>query len=82
MVLRTVKDKEDNFYTKLGVTDYNQLNQKIQEIERKYNDLLPGGAIIREIKNRFSFVKISGASDEEIADAVAEVVDDYLIDEA
>lgn len=81
-ILKTVKTKEQDFYTKLNVSDYLQLNQRIQEIEAKYDALLPDGAVIRDIKEKFDFTKISGATNEEIADAITEVVGDYLSDEA
>ena len=79
---KIVAEKEQNFYHKLGVSDFRQLNDKLLEIEQKYDCLLPGGQVIEAIKNNFSFLKVSGATDQELADAVTEVVNKYLLEES
>lgn len=77
-----VAKKEQSFYTKIGVSDFRGLNDKILELEQKYACLLPGGRVIDMIKNNFSFLKVSGATDQELADAVAEVINKYLFEES
>lgn len=52
-----VMAKEQEFYNKLNITDqsYEGMIARIKEIERKYDVLLPNGAIMNEIRNTFIF---------------------------
>lgn len=81
-IRKTVISKEEAFYFKLGVNDYEGLTKKINAIETKYDDMLPNGRIITEIKNRFDFIKnIKHATNQELKDAVEYVVNDFLGDQ-
>lgn len=77
-IKQTVEQKEKDFYKKIGVNDYSELNAKIQALESKYNIFLPDGAIMREIREKFDFTKVKNATDEELAEAVADTVNDFL----
>ena len=80
--LVSIKDKverrEKHFYNSLGVNDYYGLVKKLDSIENKYACMLAGGAIIREIKRKYSFKNLVKATDDELRDAVEEIINDFL----
>ena len=41
-----VEKREQDFYTKLGVKNFQELNEKIKSIEKKYDAMLPNGIIM------------------------------------
>lgn len=77
-IKQAVEVKEHAFYKSLNVNNYEDLNDKIKQLENRYDIFLPDGAIIREIKNKFDFSKIKNATDKELADAIEYTVNDFL----
>ena len=79
-IKQEVEKREEIFYRRMGVSDYNDLNNKLKNIQDAYAPLLADGTIITELKNRYDFTKITGASVEEIAGA-AEAAFEILVEE-
>jgi tetrahydromethanopterin S-methyltransferase subunit G len=50
--------REELFYHKMKVNNFQELNDRIKEIEKKYDVLLPNGEIMQYVKNTYSFVNI------------------------
>ena len=79
-IKREVEKREENFYTKLGVKDFQELNEKIKSIEKKYNAMLPNGIIMQQVRSRFSFVGVAHATNDELAESVEEILNDFVAD--
>ena len=71
--------KELEFYQSFGVTNYEQFNSKIKEIENAYKPLLTNGAAIWAIRKVIDFANIStSSSPEEVQAALNEVLEEFL----
>lgn len=80
-IKKQVEQREYQFYRRFGVSDFNSLNSKLKQIEINYSPLLANGAIVNQIKAKYDFTKLSGATTEEIASAVEMAMEDFLTDE-
>jgi hypothetical protein len=54
---------------------------RIREIERRYDCLLPNGAVINEIRRRFDFSTGSSISNNDLGAELEKAVNNYLHEE-
>ena len=81
--LEDIKEKvtirERIFYANFGVSDFNELNNKLKEIEDSYAPLLAEGRAIKTIIQQIDFANIGDDSTpEEIEAAVTECLEQFM----
>jgi hypothetical protein len=81
-IKKEVEERERQFYISMGVSDFAELNRKIEKIETDYAVLLPNGRAIQNIKQHIDFASISDSSTpEEIKEALALCLQEFMEEE-
>lgn len=81
-IKKRVELRERLFYNSLGVSDFSELNKRLQDIEESYKPFLAGGKAIQTIQKTIDFASIGDDSTpEEIEAAIALCLEEFMQDE-